>query len=216
MKKFDFCIGNPPYNDEFGSTGENETYAPPVYNVFMDAAYSVSDKVELIHPARFLFDAGSTPKAWNQKMLRDKSFKVLHYEAESKEIFPNTKIRGGVCVSYRDRSKDYGAIGVFTPNVLLSSVFSKVREKNFAPISDYMYLQNRFNLEALYFDYPEYKAIIGSEGKDRRFETAIFEKIPLFSETRSEDDVAVYGVIHKKRLFRWFPKKYTANFAQTV
>ena len=35
--KFDFCIGNPPYNDEFGGTGDNETFASPVYNVFIDA-----------------------------------------------------------------------------------------------------------------------------------------------------------------------------------
>ncbi len=51
---------NPPYQDQ--SVGDNETFAPPVYNKFMDAAYQVADKVELIHPARFLFNVGSTPK----------------------------------------------------------------------------------------------------------------------------------------------------------
>ncbi|MDO4279816.1 MAG: hypothetical protein Q4C69_13395 [Lachnoclostridium edouardi] len=29
------------------------------YNYFMDAMYEVADKLELIHPARFLFNAGS-------------------------------------------------------------------------------------------------------------------------------------------------------------
>ncbi len=28
--KFDFIIGNPPYNDEFGGTGDNKTYAAPL------------------------------------------------------------------------------------------------------------------------------------------------------------------------------------------
>ena len=65
--KFDFAIGNPPYQDN--TIGENDTYAPPVYNKFMDAAYTVANKVELIHPARFLFNAGSTPKASFQKHL---------------------------------------------------------------------------------------------------------------------------------------------------
>lgn len=51
--KFDFCIGNPPYQDS--TKGENDTYAPPVYDKFMDAAFEVADKVELIHPARFLW-----------------------------------------------------------------------------------------------------------------------------------------------------------------
>lgn len=63
--KFDFVIGNPPYQEE--SVGDQKNFAPPVYHRFMDGAYEVSRKVELIHPARFLFNAGSTPSAWNKK-----------------------------------------------------------------------------------------------------------------------------------------------------
>ena len=85
--KFDFAIGNPPYQDN--TIGENDTYAPPVYNKFMDAAYTVANKVELIHPARFLFNAGSTPKAWNQKMLNDNHFKVMEYEEDCSKVFSN-------------------------------------------------------------------------------------------------------------------------------
>ena len=36
-KLFDFCIGNPPYQDE--TLGDNKGYAPPVYNKFLDEAY---------------------------------------------------------------------------------------------------------------------------------------------------------------------------------
>ena len=46
-----------------------------VYNKFLDEAYKIADVVEMIHPARFLFNAGSTPKAWNEKMLKDEHFK---------------------------------------------------------------------------------------------------------------------------------------------
>ena len=46
--KFDFVIGNPPYQDE--TLGENKGYAPPIYHLFLDSAYKVADKVELIHP----------------------------------------------------------------------------------------------------------------------------------------------------------------------
>lgn len=209
--KFDFIIGNPPFNEEFGITGENETFAPPIYHRFIDEAYNISDKVELIHPARFLFNAGSTPSAWNKKMLQDENLKILHYEAESKDIFSNTKIRGGVCISYHDKQRNFGAIDVFTPYPLLNTITAKVRNtQGFLGISTIMFIQNRFDLEALYADYPEYKDVIGSKGKDKRFETGIFEKIPLFKELReSDDDIAVYGVVKKKRLFRYFPKKYT-------
>ncbi len=88
--KFDFCIGNPPYQDN--TLGDNANFAPPVYNKFMDASYEITDKVELIHPARFLFNVGSTPKEWNQKILNDSHFKVLYYEQDSSKVFPNTDI----------------------------------------------------------------------------------------------------------------------------
>ena len=32
--RFDYIVGNPPYQDE--TIGENKTYAPPVYHLFMD------------------------------------------------------------------------------------------------------------------------------------------------------------------------------------
>lgn len=207
--KFDFIIGNPPYQDE--TLGENITFAPPIYHLFMDEAHRIGDKVELIHPARFLFCAGSTPKAWNQKMLNNTHFKILYYESESWKVFANTKIRGGICVSYHDRNTKFGAIEVFTPYPQLNSITAKVRcFDGFKGISTIMYIQNRFDLDALYQDYPEYKSVIGSQGKDKRFETGIFEKIDLFNENRqSDEDIAVYGVIKKKRVFRYFPKKYT-------
>ena len=81
--KFDFCIGNPPYQEN--RQGESNTQTP-VYNTFMDAAYGVSDKTMLITPARFLFNAGYTPKDWNKKMLNDKlvSKGKMYYQQANK------------------------------------------------------------------------------------------------------------------------------------
>ena len=99
--KFDFVIGNPPYQETQEGTSDK-----PVYNDFMDAAYAVADRVELITPARFLFNAGKTPKVWNEKMLNDKHLKVLYYEQDSSKIFSNTDIKGGVAITYRDVDSD--------------------------------------------------------------------------------------------------------------
>lgn len=106
--KFDFAIGNPPYQDI--TTGENDTFAPPVYNKFLDSAYQIADKVEMIHPARFLSNAGSTPKEWNKKMLDDEHLKILYYEQDSSKVFSNTDIKGGVTVTYRDLTKNYDKV----------------------------------------------------------------------------------------------------------
>lgn len=206
--KFDFAIGNPPYQDN--TLGENETFAPPVYNAFMDASYEVADKVELIHPARFLFNAGSTPKAWNQKMLSDEHFKVLFYEQDSSKVFANTDIKGGVAVSYRNREQNYGTIDIFTPYLILNKISNRLssllQESN---ISQIIHTQNRFNLENLYADHPEYKSCIGSDGKDKRFRNNTFDKVPAFFEDKkADDDVKVIGVIKNKRNWRYISKRY--------
>ena len=97
-----------PYQDN--TLGDNANFAPPVYNKFIDASYEIADKVELIHPARFLFNAGSTPKDWNQKILNDTHFKVLDYEQDSSKIFPNTDIKGGIVISFHDKKKELSKI----------------------------------------------------------------------------------------------------------
>lgn len=62
----------------------------------------------MIHPARFLFNAGSTPKQWNQKMLTDQHFKILAYELDCSKVFANTEIKGGVAISFRNAKRDFG------------------------------------------------------------------------------------------------------------
>ena len=123
-KMFDFVIGNPPYQGE----NENNGRKPPIYNIFMDYTYMFANTVELITPARFLFDAGQTPKSWNEKMLNDPHFKVLHYEPNSDVYFPSlsTPIKGGVVISIRDNSKADGPIKVFTAYEELNTITKKI------------------------------------------------------------------------------------------
>lgn len=78
--KFDVVIGNPPYQEETAGTSSSDK---PIYNLFMDEVYKISNIAELITPGRFLFNAGATPKAWNRKMLSDKHLKVLYFETNS-------------------------------------------------------------------------------------------------------------------------------------
>lgn len=206
--KFDFVIGNPPYQDE--TIGDNKGFAPPVYHKFLENAYQFGEVVEMIHPARFLFNAGSTPKQWNEQMLQDPHLKVLYFEQDSSKVFSNTDIKGGVVITYHDRKKNCGAIEVFTPYIELNAIIDKVAPKSESnSLMSRVYIQNKFNLENLYTDYPELKSNIGSNGKDKRFRNNIFDKIPLFStEKNSDSDIAVIGVIKNKRQWRYLPEKY--------
>ena len=206
--KFDFVIGNPPYQDE--TVGEQKTFAPPIYHLFLDAAYKISDRVELVHPARFLFNAGNTPKNWNEKMLHDPHLKVLWYEQDSGKVFVNTYITGGVAITYRDASVNYGCIETFTSfpelNTILKKAIPNCDEDSLMAI---VYNQLRFNLNAVYAEHPELATVIGSDGRDKRFRNNIFEKIPLFTEEKVDsDDIPVIGVINGKREWRFIPKKF--------
>lgn len=209
-KMFDFCIGNPPYNSDFQKSGDNGKYAAPVYDKFMNASYTIADSVELIHPARFLFNAGSTNKKWNEKMLNDPHFKVLKYEPKSDLIFSNTDIKGGVAITYYTLNKRFGAIGVFTAFPELNSIVKKaasINEEN--SLSSIIYTQVRFDLKSLYSDYPSLINVIGSNGKDKRFRNNAFAKVPVFLENKvNNDDIKVIGILKNKRVWRYINKKY--------
>mgnify|MGYP000922088415 FL=1 len=190
-KKFYAVIGNPPYQETVEGTSDK-----PIYNYFMDESYGVGEHVELITPSRFLFNAGKTPKAWNRKMLADPHLEVLKYEQVSSSVFPNTDIKGGVAITLRNVDKESGPIEVFTPFEELCTIRKKVvSDLRLGCMTDLMYLQERFNLNELYRDYPEAPEIISSGGRERRIVTSSFNKLAVFSDLQqTEDSVRILGL----------------------
>lgn len=175
--KFDFIIGNPPYQEE--SNGELRNYAPPIYNLFMDASYELSNKVELIHPARFLFNAGSTPKPWNQKMLNDPHLKILLYEPDSTKIFHSTDIKGGLVITLHDKTKDFGIIETFTTYPELNNILKKVRKHpQFSSLSEIVFSRTSYRLTPLlHTEYPDAISKL-SNGHPYDMASNIFQRLP--------------------------------------
>ena len=206
--KFDFIIGNPPYQETVENTSDK-----PIYNYFMDEAFAIGDKVELITPARFLFNAGKTPKAWNAKMLSDPHFKVLVYEADAKAIFPNNEITGGIAISYRDKTEDYGPIEIFSSFPLFNSIRYKViNHSSFKTIFKTMISSFAFHFTPiLHKEHPEVAEIM-SEGHANDVTTNVFEKLPhLFFETipnDGEDYLKMYGRLGATRTSRYIRRAY--------
>lgn len=186
-KKFYAVIGNPPYQEQVD--GDNKNSVAPIYPAFMEGSYAVGELVELIHPARFLFNAGSTPKAWNNKMLNDRHFKVLDYEADSASLFPNTDIKGGVAITMRDPSKDYGAIGIFTAYDELNSLLKKVvKRTDFSPFSQIVITRTAYRLtDKMHKDFPDALGCL-SDGHPYDMSTNIFERLPQIFFTEKPDD----------------------------
>ena len=209
IMKFDVIIGNPPYQDD--TIGNNDTFAPPIYHLFIDEAYKLGKVTELIHPARFLFNAGSTPKSWNKKMLSDTHLKVLEYKADVSEIFPNTNINGGIAVTFHDNSQDYGAIEVFAQFEELNKIRKIVSSKNdFKSFSNIVTSAYAYHLtEEVYLEHPEVKGRL-SKGHDYDLKSNIFELMPeIFTETKvNENDLIVWGRINNQRVTKWVKRCY--------
>lgn len=199
--KFNAIVGNPPYQVTTERTSDM-----PVYNYFMDVSFKISDKVTLITPARYLFDAGKTPHEWNMKILNDEHFKVIWYKAKSTDVFPNVDIKGGVAVCFRDVKQLFGKIGSFTAYQELNGIYSKVVATNefFSPLSDIIYPQNKFNLTSLYGAYSNLRTKIGSNGNERRLTTSIFGLEEIFHLSKEDDnDIKILGLIKNTREIRW-------------
>jgi len=207
--KFDVIIGNPPYQEEAKGTSSSDD---PIYHLFMKESYKIADIAMFITPARFLFNAGKTPSAWNEEMLNDPHLSVEYYEQDSNKIFHNTSIPGGIAVTYRNTNINFGKIGTFVGFPELKSIMVKVMQYNPKSIKDIIYTQNKFNLETLYKDFPKYKEILGSEGRDKRFRQIIMSRLDVFKESKkNKDDIRTLGLINRKRAYRFIPRKYVEN-----
>jgi len=209
--KFDAVVGNPPY--QVSTKGNNRDV--PIYHLFIEEAFKLGDRISLITPARFLFDAGQTPSAWNSKMLRDTHLRIVHYEPVSSKIFPNTDIKGGVVITYRDIYKEFDPIGTFTKNKETPSIIEKVISNDVGSISDLMYERSSYKFTPMLLEqYPSLKGRVKTS-EERSVTSNIFEKYKeVFSEKKPEDDngyVRIYGRQDNQRLYKWVKREYIAN-----
>ncbi len=208
--KFDFVIGNPPYQQESTNNGRK----PPIYNLFMDEVYKVANTIELITPARFLFNAGQTPKTWNQKMLKDKHFKVLFYEADASKIFANTEIKGGVVITIYDKTQNYGAIKVFTSHEELNDIIHKVlgASENGGFLDTIISSRGNYRTtEQFKKDFP-YAANRLGKGTGNMIASNFFEKVPeCYSDKKpiSKDNcIGILSRVNNVRVMCYIKQKY--------
>jgi len=223
MIKFDAVVGNPPYQESTHGYNRQE----PIYQYFYDSAENIGEKYCLISPARFLFNAGLTPKSWNLKMLNNTHLKIEYYNPNSEEVFPNTDIKGGVAVVFYDVNKNFSAIKKFIPEEILRNIvsrFSHNSETSFPSImfggrSDLKFndefLKNYPNskndrLLQIQVKHPEVSVLGPSE--EYELKSSTFESLPyIFKEHKPDnlsDHYRILGLLNGKRVWRWVEKKY--------
>lgn len=209
IMKFDVIIGNPPYQEE---TASDSTRKPPIFNFFMDEAYKCADKVSLITPARFLFNAGYTPSVWNDKMLHDTHLKVQLYESISGNIFQNTQIEGGIVITYHDNNADYGAIETFVKFGELNTILRKVRLKTKHFLNKIISSPLSYQLTPLVtHDYPNLLPRLRSSAFSTHAEI-FFDEAP----NDGNDYIGMMGLLGNNRTIKYIRKDYIRDSSGTL
>lgn len=202
--KFDAIVGNPPYQESNKTNSDN-----PVYHLFMDSAFEISEKVTFITPGRFLFKAGKTPDSWNNKILSNKHLKVIMYKEDSNDVFPNVDIKGGVAITFYNKAEDFGEIGIYTRYKEQNSIRRKVWLKQPESLMNIITNRGVYRYSALaYEECPKEM----KKTSDPRIAPSAFERMPkLFQIEKPVDGleyIQIYGNLKGIREYRWFRKDY--------
>lgn len=202
--KFDAVVGNPPYQES------GEARDEPVYHYFYDSAKKLSDQYILISPGRFLFNAGQTPKSWNQKMLSDKHLKIVFYEQDSSKLFQNTDIKGGVAIVYRNRNLTFENIGTFVHLPELKNIAKKVENKTQLPFADLVQPQGIYRFSSAFFiEFPNAEKMQGKGTKNKIVSKSFSEMDFAFLESKvNQDFVKILGLVKAERQYKWIDKKH--------
>lgn len=203
----DVVLGNPPY--EIGKNRE------PIYHHFMDFGQEVGNSVTMIHPARFLFNAGKTPKPWNQKKLSDRNFRVIQYSPVSKTYFPkiDVDIKGGVAITQWNKMQEFEAIGKFIGHDELRSILQKVMANNDEGLSLIVYPRDLYKLAEKFYEENSWAASRQSVGHKYDVGTSFFDIFPeiLYDdnpEQNTENYAMIYGRNGNNRIVKWIKREY--------
>ena len=222
MIQFNAVVGNPPYME----TTDVSNRQNPIYHYFYDIAEALSGLYTLISPARFLFNAGLTPAAWNQKMLSDKHLQVAYYTSDSTSCFPNTAINGGVAILMRNTQEEHNPITLFLPDENLRSIASKFDPTGPNSLKSIVFggrSDLKFN-DAFLQDYPnspkdrlafiqKSRPAVLQLGPNEEYElkTSTFDALPYAFKDEVDDAQDYYhllGIINNKRSWKYASRKY--------
>lgn len=207
--KFEAIVGNPPYQE---GSNSNNSGKNPIYHYFIDTSQYIGSVNVIICPARFLFNAGKTPKDWNQKILENEHYKVVDYWVESSDVFPSVDIKGGVAITLYNKYQTYESIGVYTAYKELRSIIKKVINNNFISFADLVYPRDLYHLTEVLYEENEWAENRQSKGHRYDLGSSAFEIFPeLFFDKRPNDSdnyAQIYGRKGNERTIKWINRNY--------
>lgn len=108
--KFDYVIGNPPFQEESKGEVSKLNGQKPRKNVFQKFQEAVDDVTEgtsvLIYPAvRWMHRSGKGCEDFGLQQINDTHLSQIVYYEDAKEVFPNVAIPDGVSIVVKNQDK---------------------------------------------------------------------------------------------------------------
>lgn len=108
--KFDFVIGNPPYQEESeGEVSRSNAQKPRtnVFQFFQEQADNLCEKSScLVYPGgRWIHQSGKGLKNFGKAQINDKHLSKVIFYPKSRTLFPSTDIPDGITIVVKDQQK---------------------------------------------------------------------------------------------------------------
>lgn len=98
--RFQYAIGNPPYQEALGGSG----HVLSIYPDFLYAAGLIAQYTTMVHPVRAFRGAGRVNRSVVNNVLMDDHFTFASPVMDSDDLFPSADIRGGVILTTIDHT----------------------------------------------------------------------------------------------------------------
>jgi len=205
--KFDFVIGNPPYQE----MSKNNKMTRSIYPDFVRSSQAIGQIVSLVMPARWMSGENGSYRETQHfidEMLKGDHLQSFHLYPNSSDLFPNVDIKGGVCFFVWNRAYSCDRVNYaitengaykkvltsfrIAENVIirfpeLISILEKTKAISTIYLNTWVSSRNPFGFISDLFTK-------NKEGVSR-----------ISEEKQQDDDYLVHGLLKNKRVIRYIP-----------
>ena len=204
--KFDFVIGNPPYQEM-----SKNKMTRSIYPDFVRSSQAIGQIVSLVMPARWMSGENGPYRETQHfidEMLKGDHLQSFHLYPNSSDLFPNVDIKGGVCFFVWNRAYSCDRVNyTITENGAYKKVLTSFR-----------------SAENVIIRFPELISILEktkaistiylntwvSSRNPFGFISDLFTKNKegvsrISEEKQQDDDYLVHGLLKNKRVIRYIP-----------
>lgn len=205
--KFDFVIGNPPYQE----MSKNNKMTRSIYPDFVRSSQAIGQIVSLVMPARWMSGENGPYRETQHfidEMLKGDHLQSFHLYPNSSDLFPNVDIKGGVCFFVWNRAYSCDRVNyAITENGAYKKVLTSfriaenviIRFPGLISILEKTKAISTIYLNTWVSSWNPFGFISDLFTKNKEGVSRISE------EKQQDDDYLVHGLLKNKRVIRYIP-----------